>query len=75
MIERTKFVILPYIFYYLFIKYYLCYLFLFVDPVLYSGLILGAFDVLSKRLRLLDEIPLKVSSVQPLDPGLFYLYF
>ncbi|XP_020099122.1 nucleolar protein 6 isoform X1 [Ananas comosus] len=39
------------------------------DPVFYSGLILGAFDVLSKRLWLLDEIPLKVSSVQPLDPA------
>ncbi|XP_072992362.1 uncharacterized protein [Typha latifolia] len=38
------------------------------DPVLFSGLILGAFEVLSKRLRLLEEIPLRISSVQPLHP-------
>ncbi|KAK7307534.1 hypothetical protein VNO77_40695 [Canavalia gladiata] len=37
------------------------------DPISYSGSLLGAFDVLSKRLRLIDDLPLKVSSVQPLD--------
>ncbi|WOK92270.1 nucleolar protein 6 isoform X1 [Canna indica] len=37
------------------------------DPVSFSGALLGAFELLSKRLRLLEEIPLKVSSVQPLD--------
>ncbi|XP_027359754.1 nucleolar protein 6 [Abrus precatorius] len=37
------------------------------DPVSYSGSLLGAFDVLSKRLRLIEDLPLKVSSVQPLD--------
>ncbi|KAL5190601.1 Carotenoid cleavage dioxygenase 7, chloroplastic [Glycine soja] len=40
------------------------------DPILYSGNLLGAFDVLSKRLRLIEDLPLKVSSVQPLDSGL-----
>ncbi|KAK7406701.1 hypothetical protein VNO78_08331 [Psophocarpus tetragonolobus] len=37
------------------------------DPISYSGSLLGAFDVLSKRLRLIEDLPLKVSSVQPLD--------
>ncbi|XP_061342356.1 uncharacterized protein LOC133288574 isoform X3 [Gastrolobium bilobum] len=37
------------------------------DPVSFSGSLLGAFDVLSKRLRLIEDLPLKVSSVQPLD--------
>ncbi|XLR10635.1 hypothetical protein S83_038573 [Arachis hypogaea] len=37
------------------------------DPVSYSGSLLGAFDLLSKRLRLIEDLPLKVSSVQPLD--------
>ncbi|KAL3039003.1 hypothetical protein AAZX31_01G163500 [Glycine max] len=37
------------------------------DPISYSGNLLGAFDVLSKRLRLIEDLPLKVSSVQPLD--------
>lgn len=39
------------------------------DSVSSSGTLLAAFDLLSKRLRLLEEIPLKVSSVQPLDPA------
>ncbi|MED6145906.1 hypothetical protein PIB30_029504 [Stylosanthes scabra] len=37
------------------------------DPVAYSVNLLGAFDLLSKRLRLIEGLPLKVSSVQPLD--------
>ncbi|MED6181320.1 hypothetical protein PIB30_018258 [Stylosanthes scabra] len=36
------------------------------NPVAYSGNLLGAFDLLSKRLRLIEDLPLKVSSVQPL---------
>ena len=39
------------------------------DPASYSGGLFGALEILSKRLRLLDEIPLKISSVQALDPG------
>lgn len=35
----------------------------------FSASLLGAFDILSKRLRLIEDIPLKVSSVQPLDPA------
>ncbi|KAJ1388814.1 Zinc finger, GRF-type [Sesbania bispinosa] len=38
-----------------------------VDPISYSGSLCEAFDVLSKRLRLIEGLPLKVSSVQPLD--------
>ncbi|XP_021908004.1 LOW QUALITY PROTEIN: nucleolar protein 6 [Carica papaya] len=37
------------------------------DPVSCSGALIGAFELLSKRLRLIDDIPLGVSSVQPLD--------
>ncbi|KAK4262169.1 hypothetical protein QN277_027756 [Acacia crassicarpa] len=37
------------------------------DPISYSESLLMAFDVLSKRLRLVPDIPLKVSSVQPLN--------
>ncbi|CAJ1930137.1 unnamed protein product [Sphenostylis stenocarpa] len=37
------------------------------DPISHSVSLLGAFDVLSKRLRLIEDLPLKVSSVQPLD--------
>ncbi|KAJ0098047.1 hypothetical protein Patl1_28938 [Pistacia atlantica] len=37
------------------------------DPVSLSGGLLEAFEVLSKRLRLIEDIPLKISSVQPLD--------
>ncbi|GAV60039.1 Nrap domain-containing protein, partial [Cephalotus follicularis] len=37
------------------------------DPICFSGSLLEAFDVLSKRLRLIEDIPLRVSSVQPLD--------
>lgn len=40
------------------------------DPISFSGDLIRALEVLSKRLRLLDEIPLKISSVQPLDPAL-----
>lgn len=42
---------------------------LLVDPESSSGALLEAFELLSKRLRLLEEIPLRISSVQPLDPG------
>ncbi|KAK2426733.1 nucleolar protein [Trifolium repens] len=38
-----------------------------VDPISHSGNLLEAFDLLSKRLRLIGNLPLKVSSVQPLD--------
>ncbi|XP_022856582.1 nucleolar protein 6 [Olea europaea var. sylvestris] len=37
------------------------------DPITFSANLLKAFDNLSKHLRLLDDIPLRVSSVQPLD--------
>ncbi|XP_054824422.1 uncharacterized protein LOC129322255 [Prosopis cineraria] len=37
------------------------------DPISYSESLLLAFDVLSKHLRLVPDIPLKVSSVQPLN--------
>ncbi|KAF5958281.1 hypothetical protein HYC85_005506 [Camellia sinensis] len=37
------------------------------DPIAFSASLVEAFDVLSKRLRLLDDIPLRVSSVQALD--------
>lgn len=40
------------------------------DPVSCSGALIGAFELLSKRLRLIDDIPLGVSSVQPLDSGI-----
>uniref|UniRef100_A0A7N2M1W7 Nucleolar protein 6 n=1 Tax=Quercus lobata TaxID=97700 RepID=A0A7N2M1W7_QUELO len=39
------------------------------DPMSFSGSLLEALEVLSKRLRLIQYIPLKVSSVQPLDPA------
>ncbi|KAI8566766.1 hypothetical protein RHMOL_Rhmol02G0067400 [Rhododendron molle] len=39
------------------------------DPLSFSASLLEAFEVLSKHLRLLDDIPLTVSSVQPLDPA------
>lgn len=39
------------------------------DPISFTGGLLEAYEVLSKRLRLLDDIPLRVSSVQPLDPA------
>jgi Nrap protein nucleotidyltransferase domain 4 len=45
---------------------------LLADPVSHSVKLMEAFETLSKRLRLLDDIPLKVSTVQPLDPGIFY---
>ncbi|XP_057421429.1 uncharacterized protein LOC130715357 isoform X1 [Lotus japonicus] len=38
-----------------------------VEPISYNGKLLEAFDTLSKRLRLIEDLPLKVSSVQPLD--------
>ncbi|KAL8044894.1 hypothetical protein ABFX02_08G076200 [Erythranthe guttata] len=37
------------------------------DPISFSQKLLKAFDDLSKHLRLLDDIPLKISSVQSLD--------
>ncbi|XP_057967920.1 uncharacterized protein LOC131157627 isoform X2 [Malania oleifera] len=39
------------------------------DPISFSGSLLVAFEVLSKRLHLLQDIPLRISSVQPLDPA------
>ncbi|KAM7251230.1 hypothetical protein ACFE04_023113 [Oxalis oulophora] len=40
------------------------------DPISFSGNILQAFDELSKRLRQIEDIPLKIFSVQPLDSAL-----
>ncbi|XP_057529291.1 uncharacterized protein LOC130807910 isoform X1 [Amaranthus tricolor] len=37
------------------------------DPISYTGGLLEAYENLSKCLRTLDDIPLRVSSVQPLD--------
>ncbi|KAK9948609.1 hypothetical protein M0R45_004177 [Rubus argutus] len=37
------------------------------DPISSSGGLLAAFEILSKRLRLIEDIPLKVSTVQALD--------
>ncbi|KZV53865.1 nucleolar protein 6 [Dorcoceras hygrometricum] len=37
------------------------------DPISFSKDLLKAYDDLAKQLRLLDDIPLKISSVQPLD--------
>lgn len=37
------------------------------DPISSTGGLLEAYEALAKRLRLLDDIPLRVSSVQPLD--------
>lgn len=37
------------------------------DPISSSRILLKAFDDLSKHLRLLSDLPLKISSVQPLD--------
>lgn len=51
---------------------YVSNVFFLADPVSHSGKLMEAFETLSKRLRLLDDIPLKVSTVQPLDPGIFY---
>ncbi|XXG81413.1 hypothetical protein AAC387_Pa09g2055 [Persea americana] len=42
------------------------------DPISASGGLFGAFEVLSKRLRSLEGIPLTISSVQPLDPAFRY---
>ncbi|KAF2290735.1 hypothetical protein GH714_015240 [Hevea brasiliensis] len=39
------------------------------DPMSFSASLLAAFELLSKRLRCIEDIPLKVSSVQPLDPA------
>ena len=41
------------------------------DPISFSGGLIRAFEILAKRLRLLDDIPLRISSVQLLDPGFF----
>ncbi|XP_059623649.1 uncharacterized protein LOC132266698 [Cornus florida] len=41
----------------------------FSDPISFTGSLLEAFEILSKHLRLLNDIPLRVSSVQPLDPA------
>ncbi|KAL5557295.1 hypothetical protein UlMin_039531 [Ulmus minor] len=37
------------------------------DPISFSGSLLEAFETLSKHLRLIEDIPLKVSTVQALD--------
>lgn len=37
------------------------------DPTIFSTGLLESFETLSKRLRLLSDLPLKVTSVQPLD--------
>ncbi|XP_047959611.1 nucleolar protein 6-like isoform X2 [Salvia hispanica] len=37
------------------------------DPVSCAGSLMKAYDDLSKHLRLLDDITLRISSVQPLD--------
>ncbi|CAL4904049.1 unnamed protein product [Urochloa decumbens] len=37
------------------------------DPISSSGVLLEAFDTLAKQLRQLDDVPLKISTVQPLD--------
>ena len=47
----------------------------YADPVSSSGALLEAFDTISKQLRLLDDIPLKISTVQPLDSGLTQYLF
>lgn len=39
------------------------------DSISHSKSLLEAFEVLSKRLRLLKDIPLSISSVQPIDPA------
>ncbi|KAG0485395.1 hypothetical protein HPP92_009474 [Vanilla planifolia] len=39
------------------------------DPIASSTILLEAFEALSKRLQLLDDIPLRISSVQPLHPA------
>uniref|UniRef100_A0A0E0F9V8 Nucleolar protein 6 n=1 Tax=Oryza meridionalis TaxID=40149 RepID=A0A0E0F9V8_9ORYZ len=39
------------------------------DPVSSSGALFEAFDSLAKKLRLLGDVPLKISTVQPLDPA------
>ncbi|KAL5976326.1 hypothetical protein ACLOJK_020657 [Asimina triloba] len=39
------------------------------DPISISGGLHGALEVLLKRLRQVDGIPLSISSVQPLDPA------
>lgn len=46
--------------------------FKYADPVSSSGALFEAFDSLAKKLRLLGDVPLKISTVQPLDPGLTY---
>ncbi|KAF3441314.1 hypothetical protein FNV43_RR15227 [Rhamnella rubrinervis] len=37
------------------------------DPISSFGSLLSAFEILSKHLRLIQDIPLKISAVQPLD--------
>ncbi|GFQ06850.1 nucleolar protein 6 [Phtheirospermum japonicum] len=44
------------------------------DPLSFSKNLLKAYDDLSKLLRLLDDIPLRISSVQPLDSVTVYRY-
>ncbi|OMO95209.1 Nrap protein [Corchorus capsularis] len=37
------------------------------DPISYSGRLLGTYEELSTRLRSIEDIPLRISSVQPLS--------
>ncbi|KAG8093698.1 hypothetical protein GUJ93_ZPchr0012g20382 [Zizania palustris] len=39
------------------------------DPASSSGAMFEAFDTLAKQLRLLDDVPLKISTIQPLHPA------
>lgn len=43
---------------------------IFSDPISYSGRLLEKFEEFSKRLRSIEDIPLRISSVQPLDSGI-----
>ncbi|KAE8655090.1 putative ADP-ribosylation factor [Hibiscus syriacus] len=42
------------------------------DPVSHSGKLLGTFEELSKRLCSIEDVPLRISSVQPLDSAFRY---
>ncbi|CAL1360812.1 unnamed protein product [Linum trigynum] len=40
------------------------------DPVSFFPNLLGTFEILERRLRSIEDVPLKISHVQPLDPAL-----
>ncbi|KAL4354660.1 hypothetical protein GQ457_06G039830 [Hibiscus cannabinus] len=42
------------------------------DLVSHSGRLLGTFEELSKRLRSIEDVPLRISTVQPLDSAFRY---